>query len=293
MNIGLHLSLWNWDNDPATLAPKLRDIAALAEDVGFASLSVMDHFFQIPSNGRPEDNMLEAYTTLGFLAGHTSRIQLGTVVTSPSYRHSGVLVKQVTTLDVLSQGRAFLGIGAGFYEREHDGLGIRLPPVGERMQRLDETLQIALQMWSGDVKEHEGRHYHLREMLNVPASVQRPHPPILIGGGGEKKTLRIAAKYANAVNLFGAMGREQLQHKLDVLRAHCEAEGTDYDAIEKTVQTQFNVADGEDTPEAIIERLREFAGLGFTRAIGSVKSVETLTPLEVIGSEIIPQVEGL
>jgi F420-dependent oxidoreductase-like protein len=290
MKLGLHLSRWNWDSDPANLAPKLKDIATLADDVGFTSLSVMDHFFQIPGNGRPEDNMLEAYTTLGFLACQTSRIQLGTVVTSPSYRHPGVLVKQVTTLDVLSQGRAFLGIGAGFYEREHDGLGIRLPPVSERMQRLEETLQIALQMWSGDVKEHHGRHYQLNEMLNVPLSVQRPHPPILIGGGGEQKTLRIAAKYANAINLFGAMGLEQLQHKLDVLRGHCEREGRDYDAIEKTVQTQFNVADGEDNPDVIIERLREFASMGFTRAIGSVKGVENLQPLEVIGREIIPVV---
>ena len=293
MKLGLHLSRWNWDNDPAKLAPKLKDIAALAEDVGFASLSVMDHFFQIPSNGRPEDNMLEAYTTLGFIAGRTSRIQLGTVVTSPSYRHPGVLVKQVTTLDVLSEGRAFLGIGAGFYEREHDGLGLRLPPIGERMQRLEETLLIALQMWSGDVNEHEGRHYHLREMLNVPASVTRPHPPILIGGGGERKTLRIAAKYANAVNFFGAIGREQLQHKLDVLSAHCEAEGTDYDAIEKTVQVQFNVGPGGESTETVVERVAGLAELGFTRAIGSVKGVETLQPLELIGRHVIPAVADL
>jgi alkanesulfonate monooxygenase len=211
-------------------------------------------------------------------------------VTSVTYRHPGVLVKQVTTLDVLSQGRAFLGIGAGFYEREHLGLGVRLPPVGERMQRLEETLQIALQMWSGDVREHHGRHYDLAEMRNVPASVQRPHPPILVGGAGEKQTLRIAARYANAVNFFGGIGSEQLQHKLDILRRHCEQAGTDFDSIEKTVQVQFNVADGEDTPEAIIERLRALAALGFTRAIGSVKGVETLQPLEVIGREIIPRV---
>lgn len=290
MKLGLHLSRWNWDDDAAKLAPRLKEIATLAEGVGFVSLSVMDHFFQIPSNGQPEDPMLEAYTTLGFLAAATSRIQLGTVVTSPSYRHPGVLVKQVTTLDVLSQGRAFLGIGAGFYEHEHEGLGIRLPPVGERMQRLEETLQIALQMWSGDVQGHHGRHYDLAEMLNVPQSIQRPHPPILIGGGGEQRTLRIASRYANAVNLFGALGAEGLRHKLDVLRQHCEDVGRDYDSIEKTVQVQFNV--GEEAPAVIVARLHELAALGFTRAIGSVKSVEMLTPLEVIGREIIPQVEA-
>ena len=293
MKLGLHLSRWNWDEDPALLAPRLRDIATLSEDVGFASLSVMDHFFQIPSNGAPEDPMLEAYTTLGYLAGVTSRLQLGTVVTSPTYRHPGVLVKQVTTLDVLSQGRAFLGIGAGFYEREHAGLGITLPPVAERMRRLEETLQIATRMWGGDASGHDGRYYQLTETLNVPAAVQRPHPPILVGGGGEKKTLRIAARYADAVNLFGAMGAEQLQHKLDVLRAHCEDAGRDYDAIEKTVQVQFNVGPGGESTETVVERLAGFAELGFTRAIGSVKGVETLQPLELIGRHVIPAVADL
>src|SRR3954471_7794377 len=161
VKLGLHLSRWKWDADASTLAPKLRDIATSAEDAGFASLSVMDHFFQIPSNGEHEDPMMEAYTTLGYLAGVTSRLALGTVVTSPSYRHPGVLVKQVTTLDVLSHGRAFLGIGAGFYEREHIGLGITLPPVAERMRRLEETLQIATQMWTGDASGFDGRYYQL------------------------------------------------------------------------------------------------------------------------------------
>jgi F420-dependent oxidoreductase-like protein len=291
MKLGLHLSRWKWDDGPSGLAPRLRQIAQLADEVGFASLSVMDHFFQIPSNGEVEDPMLEAYTALGFLAACTSRMQLGTVVTSATYRHPGVLIKQVTTLDVLSQGRAFLGIGAGFYEREHLGLGIRLPPVAERMQRLEETLQIAMLMWSGDAKEHHGRHYDLQELLNVPAPIQRPHPPILVGGGGEKKTLRIAAQYANAVNLFGGIGIEQLQHKLNVLRQHCEQAGRDFDGIEKTVQVQFDVMTGPDSTKALIERLREFAALGFTRAIGSVRAVETLKPLEVLGRDVIPQIE--
>ncbi len=290
MKLGLHLSRWNWAGDASMLAPKLREIARLAEDAGFASLSVMDHFFQIPGNGQAEDPMPEAYTTLGFLAAATSRIALGTVVTSPTYRHPGVLVKQVTTLDVLSQGRAFLGIGAGFYEREHVGLGIRLPSVGERMRRLEESLQIAIQMWSGDVKEHHGRYYDLNEMLNVPLSIQRPHPPILIGGGGEKKTLKIAARYADAINLFGGIGTEQLQHKLTVLRHHCEDAGRDFDSIEKTVQVQFDVTDGP-AAEALVGRLQDFAALGFTRAIGSVRNVESLRPLELLGRDVIPQIE--
>ena len=293
MKLGLHLSRWKWDADASTLGPKLRDIARSAEDAGFASLSVMDHFFQIPSNGEHEDPMMEAYTTLGYVAGVTSRMALGTVVTSPSYRHPGVLVKQVTTLDVLSQGRAFLGIGAGFFEVEHEGLGIRLPPISERMRRLEETLQIALQMWRGEARPFEGRYYQLAETLNVPQSLQRPHPPILIGGGGEQKTLKIAAQYADAVNLFGAMGLEALQHKLDVLRAHCADAGRDYDAIEKTVQMQFDaVMQGPEATQAMIETLGGYAGLGFTRAIGSIRGVESLQAIEALGRNVIPVIDA-
>ena len=293
MKLGLHLSRWNWSDDRSTLAPKLREIAKLADEAGFASLSVMDHFFQIPSNGAVHDPMLEAYTALGYLAACTTRVQLGTVVTSPTYRHPGVLVKQVSSLDVLSGGRAFLGIGAGFYEREHSGLGIRLPPVGERMRRLEETLQIALQMWRGEVKEYNGRYYDLGETLNVPQPLQRPHPPILVGGGGEKRTLSIVARYANATNLFGAQGMERLQHKLDVLLEHCRQHGRDYNAIEKTVQVQMDMTAGAKAAGPFIDQLHAYARLGFTRAIGSVRDVQTIRPLEILGRDVIPQIESL
>ena len=193
---------------------------------------------------------------------------------------------------MLSGGRAFLGIGAGFYEREHAGLGIVLPPVGERMRRLEETLQIALQMWRGDVKEFHGRHYDLAETLNVPQSLQRPHPPILIGGGGEKRTLSIVARYGDATNLFGAQGIDALQHKLDVLREHCEQHGRDYDSIEKTVQVQMDMTAGVEAVGPFVDQLHSYAELGFTRAIGSVRDVQTMRPLEVIVRDVIPQIEG-
>ena len=237
--------------------------------------------------------MLEAYTALGFIAACTSRLQVGTVVTSATYRHPGILVKQVTTLDVLSGGRAFFGVGAGFYEREHVGLGVELLPVAERMRRLEETLQIALQMWRGEAREYRGKIFTLAETMNVPQSIQRPHPPILIGGGGEKKTLRLVAQYGDATNLFGAMPPEQLQHKLDVLREHCGREGRDYDSIEKTVQFQMDVTGGGDATGPMVERLGQLSQMGFTRAIGSVREVEKLVPLEVLGREVIPQVAAL
>jgi F420-dependent oxidoreductase-like protein len=288
VKLGLHLSRWDWDGAP--LVPTLKAIARLAEDTGFVSLSVMDHFFQLPQIGPVDDPMLEAYTTLGFLAGVTAKIQLGTVVTSVTYRHPGVLVKQVSTLDVLSEGRAFLGIGAGFYEREHVGLGIRLPPVAERMERLYETLQIVKHMWSGDARAFHGRRYELAEMLNAPQVVQRPHPPILIGGGGERKTLRIAAQYADAINLGAALAPDELRHKLEVLRAHCAHVGRDYDSIEKTVQGRFNLTPQGESAAALVDRLHALEDLGFSRVIGSVTAVETLQPLEALGRDVIPHV---
>src|SRR6201999_4364593 len=181
---------------------------------------LMDHFFQIRSVGPAEHEMLEAYTTLGFLAAHTSRARLGTLVTGVIYRYPGILGKIITTLDVRSGGRAWLGIGAGWNEEESRGLGIRFPPLSERFERLEETLQICLQMWRGDEKPYQGKHYSLERPLNSPQGLPRPHPPIMIGGGGEKKTLRLVARYADACNLFA--GRDEA-HKLEVLRQHCEA----------------------------------------------------------------------
>jgi F420-dependent oxidoreductase-like protein len=268
----------------------LASIAQTAEGAGFESLGVMDHFFQIRSVGAPEREMLEAYTTLGFLAGHTARAQLLAIVTGVVYRHPGVLAKAVTTLDVLSGGRAALGIGAAWNTQEARGLGIPFPALAERMERLEETLQICLQMWGGDFSPYRGRHYQLERPLNSPQSISRPHPPIMIGGQGERKTLRLVARYAQACNLFAT---PQLPHKLAVLRAHCEAEGRDYDEIEKTCMFSFDVGDQGEKVGKVIGQLRWLAGMGVQRAIGSVKDVSRLRQLEIIGEKVIPAVADL
>jgi F420-dependent oxidoreductase-like protein len=244
----------------------------------------MDHFFQIPAVGPADREMLEAYTTLGYLAACTSRAALLTVITGTVYREPGVLAKIVTTLDVLSKGRAWLGIGAAWNEQESRGLGIPFPPVAERFERLEETLQICLQMWHGDDSPYHGKHYQLERPLNSPQSLSRPHPPIMIGGGGEKKTLRLVARYADACNVFA--GRDEAR-KLDVLRQHCEAVGRDYDTIYKTVYYAFNTSLGA---QRIIDDLATLAGLGFDAAIGGVVNVWDVSPVEFIGSEIIPVV---
>lgn len=234
MKLGLHY--WNYSTpaDPVELAPALAETARIAEASGVAAFTVMDHFFQMEGAGRADEPMLEGYTTLGYLAGLTERMTLGLMVTGVMYRHPGILAKTVTTLDVLSGGRARLGIGASWYEREQRGLGVPVVPVSERFERLEETLQICRQMWSDDNGPYQGRHYQLTETLCMPVPISRPHPPILIGGGGEKKTLRLVARYADACNLFGSSVAD-VEHKLDVLRRHCDDEGRDYQAIEKTV----------------------------------------------------------
>ena len=222
-----------------------REFAALARDAdeaGLDTLWVMDHFFQIPNVGEITEPMLEGYSALAYAAGNTERIRLGTLVTGATYRNPGILVKTVTTLDVLSGGRAWLGIGAGWFEREHEGLGVTFPPTSERFERLEETLQIANQMWSDNDGPFVGKHFQLAETLCQPQPVGHTRPPILIGGAGEKKTLRLVARYADACNLFAAPGEEglaMLRHKLEVLREHCETEGRDFDTIEKTVLGPF------------------------------------------------------
>jgi F420-dependent oxidoreductase-like protein len=234
MRLGLHY--WNYSTpaEPAAIAPTLADTARIAEQAGVSSFTVMDHYFQMEGVASADEPMLEGYTTLGYVAARTDRMTLGLLVTGVMYRYPGLLAKIVTTLDVLSAGRARLGIGASWYEREQHGLGVPVVPVGERFERLEETLQICLQMWSADNGPFEGRHYRLAETLCVPAPLRRPRPPIMIGGGGEKKTLRLVARYADACNLFGS-GVDDVAHKLDVLREHCAAEGRDYDSIDKTV----------------------------------------------------------
>jgi F420-dependent oxidoreductase-like protein len=240
--------------------------------------------------GPPEHEMLEAYTTLGYLAACTSRAKLLTLVTGAVYRHPGVLAKIVTTLDVLSAGRAWLGIGAAWNEEESRSLGIPFPPVAERFERLEETLQICLQMWRGDESEYRGTHYRLERPLNYPKAVSVPHPPIMIGGSGERKTLRFVARYAQACNLFPG---PDLARKLDVLRAHCEAEGRDYDEITKTCYFIFDVGAQGEKAAQVTDQLGRLAEMGFQVAIGAVANVWDITPLEVIGSEVIPAVASL
>jgi len=282
MKIGLQIPDFSTPRGPERLGAELATVARTADDAGFEYIAVMDHFFQIPAVGPADREMLEAYTTLGYLAACTSRAALLTVITGTVYRDPGVLAKIVTTLDVLSNGRAWLGIGAAWNEQESRGLGIPFPPVAERFERLEETLQICLQMWHGDESPYHGKHYQLERPLNSPQSLSRPHPPIMIGGGGERKTLRLVARYADACNVFA--GRDEAR-KLDVLRQHCEAVGRDYDTIYKTVYYAFNTSLGA---QRIIDDLGTLAGLGFDAAIGGVVNVWDVSPLEFIGSEIIP-----
>ena len=284
MKIGLQIPDFSTPRGPERLGAELATVARVADEAGFEYIAVMDHFFQIPAVGPAEREMLEAYTTLGYLAACTRHAALVTLVTGAVYRWPGVLGKIVTTLDVLSHGRAWLGIGAAWNEEESRGLGVPFPPVAERFERLEETLQICLQMWRGDESPYRGKHYQLERPLNSPQSLSRPHPPIMIGGGGEKKTLRLVAQYADACNLFA--GRDEAR-KLDVLRQHCEAVGRDYDTIYKTAYYVFDTRRGATQ---INDDLATLAGLGFDAAIGAVGDVWDVRPLEFIGSEVIPVV---
>jgi F420-dependent oxidoreductase-like protein len=290
VKIGLQIPDFTWPGGPARLGSDLATIARTADEAGFEFIAVMDHFFQIGVIGPPEREMLEAYTTLGYLAACTSRAKLVTLVTGVVYRHPGILAKTVTTLDVLSGGRAWLGVGAAWNEEESRGLGIPFPPVAERFERLEETLQICLQMWRGDESPYRGKHYNLERPLNSPRALSQPHPPIMIGGGGERKTLRLVARYAQACNLFPG---PDLAHKLDVLREHCEREGRDYNEIEKTCYFIFDVGEKGEKAGQVVDDLGRLAEMGFRTAIGAVADVSSVTPLEIIGSEVIPAVAGL
>jgi F420-dependent oxidoreductase-like protein len=288
MKVGLHIADFTWDGGPPELGPRLGEIARLAEEAGVDRISVMDHVWQIGHLGPPEHEMLEAYTALGFLAGVTSRVKLLTVVTAVVYREPGLLAKALTTLDVVSGGRAMLGIGAAWNEEEARGLGLSFPPLAERFERLEEALRICLQMWSDDDGPFEGKHYHLARTLNSPQALSRPHPPILIGGQGERKTLLLVARYADACNLFDT---PELAHKLDVLREHCAAEGRDYGAIEKTVQVRYDLGENGERVEQTIEHLHELSELGFTVAHGTLARVGTLLPIELMAERVIPAIE--
>jgi len=270
------------------LADKLGDIARAADDNGFYSLWLMDHFFQILYLGPKEQDMLEAYTALGYLAAVTKRVKLGTMVTGVNYRYPGVLIKSLTTLDVLSGGRAYLGIGAAWNEEEAKGLGIPFPPIATRFELLEEALQIAKQMWSDNNGSYNGKHNQLAETLNVPQPLSKPHPPILVAGGGEKKTLKLVAQYADACNIIGEP--DVIRHKLDVLKGHCEAVGRDYNSIEKTILGTVHLAPGQMSAGDVIRHCEELAALGVDHAIFNMPNVHEITPLETFGREIIPQV---
>src|SRR6267378_441266 len=282
MKIGLDIADFTWPTGPARLGSTLADIARTADQAGFESIWVMDHFWQIRMNGPEHHEMLEGYSALSYIAAVTKRAKLGTMVTGVVYHHPGILAKTVTTLDVLSGGRAWLGIGAAWNEAESRGLGIPFPALKERFERLEETLQICQQMWAGDESPYHGKHYQLERSLNSPQSLTRPHPPIMIGGMGERKTLRLVAKYANACNLFPT---PEVPHKLDVLKTHCEREKRNYDDIEKTCMYRFDVGDRGENVGQLVEQLRGMSRMGFTTAIGGVKDVWKIKPLEIMARE--------
>ncbi|HJT55782.1 MAG TPA: LLM class F420-dependent oxidoreductase [Ktedonobacteraceae bacterium] len=297
MRLGLQVPSFTWPNGQDNLGDTFGLIAERAERAGLYSMWVMDHFFQIPNVGPVGNEMLEGWSALAFAAGHTNRIKLGTMVTGVTYRHPGLLVKTATTLDVLSHGRAYLGIGAAWNEEEHRGLGVPFPPLKERFERLEETLQIALQMWSGNEEAFNGKHYHLERLLSSPQPVQKPHPPILIGGTGERKTLRLVAKYADGCNFFARLGKDQLQHKLEVLREHCASVGRPYEEIEKTTLDSFkltrNGGEGSITPAQAIDQFAELAALGIDQAIFSLRNVSDLEPFDLLMTEIVPAVSKI
>ena len=293
MRVGLQIPIFSWPGGPAEIAAKLAEIARTADDVGFDSVWVMDHFFQIPLVGPAEMDMLEGYSALSFIAGVTRRVKLGTLVTGVTYRHPGLLAKTVTTLDVLSGGRAYLGIGAAWFDREHHGLGIPFPALGERFERLEETLRIAKQMWSDDDGPFEGEHYQLTETLAVPKPISRPHPPIMIGGLGEKKTLQLVARYADACNLFAFIGIDGLRGKLDVLRRHCDDLERAYDEIERTSLDTVNLAPGEMSVADVVTKCGALADVGIQHAIFNMPNAHEIKPLEVFGREVLPEVRGL
>lgn len=290
MRVGLQLPRFTWGG-ANTIAPKLNEIAPLVDQGGFYSLWVMDHFFQIPGVGEPQEPMLEGYSTLSYLAALTKHVKLGTLVTGVIYRYPGILVKTATTLDVLSGGRAYLGIGAAWFEREALGLGIPYPPVATRFEQLEEALQITHQMWAGEVKPYHGKHYQMDETLCVPMPISQPHPPIMIGGMGEHKTMRLIAKYADACNLFVRAGMDVIQSRLETIRRNCDALGRDYNTIERTTLGTVNFE--MQKPKEVIAQIRQLADLGVQHVIYNIPNVETIKPIETMIREVIPAVAEL
>jgi F420-dependent oxidoreductase-like protein len=289
MKLGVHIVSFDFPGGSAAIGPTLARVGAAAERAGVANLSVMDHYLQIM--GDAAGPMLEGYTTLGFLAAHTRTLELQLLVGGVTYRHPGLLAKIVSTLDVLSGGRAVLGVGAAWFERENLALGVPFPPVAERFERLEETLHIVRQMWSDNDGSYAGRHYRLAETLNSPQPLARPHPPIMIGGGGERKTLRLVARYGDASNVFG--GPEAIHRKWQILRQHCDEVGRPYDEIERStlqgVRVSRDGVGGGETPDQSVERFGELGDAGAQHVLFSVRDVWQTDKLELLGSTLLPQ----
>ena len=293
MRLGVHVVRFDVAGGAAALGPTLAAVGAAAERAGVANLSVMDHYLQI--TGDPAAPMLEGYTTLAFLAAHTRTVELQLLVTGVTYRHPGLLAKIVSTVDVLSGGRAVLGIGAAWFGREHAAYGVPFPSLAERFERLEEALQISHQMWSDDDGPYEGTHYRLAETINSPRPLTRPHPPIMIGGAGEKKTLRLVARYADACNLFARpdTGPAAIRAKFDVLAAHCVREGTDYDRIRKTIlwtgPLQTTAAGGA----AFVDQMHGYAEVGVDEVHVMPFTADPVAFVDGLGEHVVPQLSAL
>lgn len=294
MYIGLQIPSFKVPGGASAIRPKLKEVVTTAEAAGFYSLWVMDHYYQIKGlfGEAYTDPMLEAYTTLGYIAGLTEKAYLGVLVTGVIYRHPSVLLKIVNTLDILSGGRAYLGIGAAWYEEEAKGLGIPYPSTSERFEQLEEALKMAKALWASDEAAFAGKHFSAPAMTNNPRPLSQPHPRIMVGGTGPHKTLRMVAQYADACNIGDWVGKENMQKALDTLKGHCETWGRDYDAIEKTALCTVHLS-GKDTADSAISRIQELAEMGFNHAIFNMPDVYEITPLETFANHIIPAVAGL
>jgi F420-dependent oxidoreductase-like protein len=302
MKVGLQIERFDWPGGTAAIGTSLARIASQADAAGFDSIWVMDHYFQIRGIGPATDPMLDGQTTLGFLAAHTSRARLGLLVGGIHYRPPALWIKAATALDVLSGGRAWLGLGAGWNREESDGLGFPFPPLGERFERLEDTLRLAHAMFEGERGSEApviGRHLRAGRALNSPQSISRPRVPIMVGGGGEQRTLRLVARYADACNVFG--GPERVAHKFAVLRRHCEEVGRPYDQVERTVLSDTTIAAAggtpvarrAETPAALVNRLAELSDAGCQHVILSVDEVHVPAVLTAFGHEVIPALHAL
>ncbi len=289
MELAVHCSNLTWPGGAPALARTLAEVARTADEGGISTLTMMDHYFQMEALGGPAEPMLEGYTSLGFLAAHTARLELGLLVTGVTYRHPGLLAKIVSTLDVLSGGRAMLGLGAAWYEREHLGLGVPFPGTRERLERVEETLQICRQMWSGEDGPWSGRHYQLAETVCIPAPLRPGGPRVLVGGGGERRTLRLVAEYADACNLFD-LGPEKVAHKLHVLDEHCAAAGRDPGEVRRTVLVN---GDPLADVDALLRRVEAYADLGVEQVWVNPQAEDPAGSVEKLCAQVLPRLADL